>query len=74
MRALFNALPQSMRGGSALTSQELLAEVLGFIQSGDVILIKGSAASGTSCIVEALLDMDNSNNSGSKNNKRSAIG
>ena len=74
MRALFNALPQSMRGGSALTSQELLAEVLGFIQSGDVILIKGSAASGTSCIVEALLDMDNSNNSGSKNNKCSAIG
>jgi UDP-N-acetylmuramoyl-tripeptide--D-alanyl-D-alanine ligase len=57
MEILYNVLPSHMRGASEATSNALLDIVLSSIQPGDVIVVKGSAGSNTSFIVDALLDM-----------------
>ena len=57
MDALWDVLPESLRGGSAPTTQGLLDQVLGAVRPGDVLVVKGSAGSNTGPIVAALLDL-----------------
>ncbi|MCZ7658033.1 MAG: UDP-N-acetylmuramoylalanyl-D-glutamyl-2,6-diaminopimelate--D-alanyl-D-alanine ligase [Xanthobacteraceae bacterium] len=54
MRALWEALPSERRGGYAETSAALEAEVLGTVQDGDVVMVKGSLGSRMGPIVKAL--------------------
>ena len=54
MRALWDALPTSRRGGYAETSGALEPQVLSAIQPGDAIMIKGSLGSRMAPIVKAL--------------------
>ena len=54
MRALWDALPTSRRGGYAETSGALEPQVLSAIQPGDAIMIKGSLGSRMGPIVKAL--------------------
>ena len=60
MDALWNVLPEPLRGGSAPTTQGLMDQVLDAVGPGDVIVVKGSAGSNTGSIVEALLDLGES--------------
>ncbi len=60
MDALWNVLPEPIRGGAAPTTQGLLSKVTDSVRPGDVIVVKGSAGSNTGPIVEALLDMGES--------------
>ncbi|MCX7311729.1 MAG: UDP-N-acetylmuramoylalanyl-D-glutamyl-2,6-diaminopimelate--D-alanyl-D-alanine ligase [Alphaproteobacteria bacterium] len=53
-RELWEALPSERRGGYALTSAALEAEVLGALQAGDAVMIKGSLGSKMGPIVKAL--------------------
>jgi len=59
MGALWDVLPKSMRGGSSATSAGLLPKVKAMIRAGDVIVVKGSAGSNMSPIIEGLLDLGN---------------
>ena len=54
MRALWDELPGSMRGGWAATASELAAEVVGAVRTGDVVMVKGSNGSGAGLIAQAL--------------------
>jgi len=54
MRALWEALPSSRRGGYAETSAALEPQVLAAIQPGDAVMIKGSLGSRMAPIVKAL--------------------
>ena len=54
MRALFDALPEDRRGFYAQTSDELISPLSEAIQSGDVVMVKGSNGSRMKPIVEAL--------------------
>ena len=54
MRALWQALPASRRGGYAENSAALEAQVLAAIRAGDVIMVKGSLGSRMAPIVKAL--------------------
>jgi UDP-N-acetylmuramoyl-tripeptide--D-alanyl-D-alanine ligase len=54
MRALWQALPASRRGGYAEDSAALEAQVLSAIRAGDVVMVKGSLASRMAPIVKAL--------------------
>jgi UDP-N-acetylmuramoyl-tripeptide--D-alanyl-D-alanine ligase len=54
MRALWEALPSERRGGYAETSAALEAQVLGAVQPGDAVMVKGSLGSRMSPIVKAL--------------------
>ena len=55
MSALWEALPQAMRGGHACTSEKLVPLVTAAVRSGDVVTVKGSLGSRTRQIVDALL-------------------
>ncbi len=55
MAHLFDALESGMKGGHAETTEALLPAVLAAIDSGDVVMIKGSHGSRTGLIVDALL-------------------
>jgi len=59
MGALWDVLPKSMRGGSSATSAGLLPRIKAMIRAGDVIVVKGSAGSNMSPIIEGLLDLGN---------------
>ncbi len=59
MGALWDVLPQSMRGATAPSAMRLLPKVTGMVRPGDVVVIKGSAGSNTGPIVVALLDLGN---------------
>jgi UDP-N-acetylmuramoyl-tripeptide--D-alanyl-D-alanine ligase len=52
--ALWEALPSERRGGYAVTSAALEAEVLGAVRAGDAVMIKGSLGSRMAPIVAAL--------------------
>jgi len=52
--ALWEALPSERRGGYAVTSAALEAEVLGAVRAGDAVMIKGSLGSRMAPIVTAL--------------------
>ena len=54
MRALWQALPASRRGGYAEDSAALEAQVLSAIRAGDVVMVKGSLGSRMAPIVKAL--------------------
>ncbi len=54
MRALWQALPASRRGGYAEDSAVLEAQVLPAIRAGDVVMVKGSLGSRMAPIVKAL--------------------
>jgi UDP-N-acetylmuramoyl-tripeptide--D-alanyl-D-alanine ligase len=58
MSALWDALPQSMRGGHACTAEKLVPLVTAAIRPGDVVTVKGSLGSRTRQIVEALLALN----------------
>lgn len=54
MKALWDALPASRRGGYAATSTELAPLLIAALQKGDTVLVKGSLGSKMAVIVEAL--------------------
>jgi UDP-N-acetylmuramoyl-tripeptide--D-alanyl-D-alanine ligase len=54
MRALWQALPASRRGGYADDSAALQAQVLSAIRAGDAVMVKGSLGSRMAPIVKAL--------------------
>ena len=54
MRALWEALPASLRGGYAETSNALLPQVLSALKPGDTVLVKGSNGARMSVIVDGL--------------------
>ncbi len=54
MRALHDVLPATLRGGYAETAADLEPMVAGGIERGDVIMVKGSNASGMWRLVDSL--------------------
>jgi len=54
MRMLMGALPQPMRAGWSSKPQTLLTKLKGELREGDVVLIKGSNASGVGKVAEQL--------------------
>ena len=54
MRHLFEALPEDQRGIWAETSAELAAAPAALVDSGDVVLVKGSKGSKVSLVVDAI--------------------
>ena len=58
MAAMYEALPQQLRGGRADTSSELSPIIVNALRDGDVVLVKGSAGSKTGLIVNELLALD----------------
>ncbi len=54
MQALHAALPRRQRGEWVATAQEIALRAKGFIDAGDIVLVKGSKGSKVSLIVEAL--------------------
>jgi len=54
MRLLMGAMPQPMRGGWSTKPQSLLTKLKGELRDGDILLIKGSNASGVGKIAEQL--------------------
>ena len=53
-RALWEALPSERRGGYAVTSAALEADVLAAVRGGDAVMVKGSLGSKMAPIVKAL--------------------
>ena len=53
MAHLHDVLPVSMRGGHAPSSDQIIAPLLAAVQPGDVVMIKGSAGSRMSRVVQA---------------------
>jgi UDP-N-acetylmuramoyl-tripeptide--D-alanyl-D-alanine ligase len=51
---LWEALPSSRKGGYAETSAELESQVVGAVQPGDALMVKGSLGSRMAPIVKAL--------------------
>jgi UDP-N-acetylmuramoyl-tripeptide--D-alanyl-D-alanine ligase len=58
MRALWDALPASRRGGYAENSGALAPKLLAALRASDVVLVKGSFGSRMSVIVDALQKRD----------------
>lgn len=54
MRMLMGAMPQAMRGGWSSKPQTLLTKLKGELLEGDILLIKGSNASGVGKVAEQL--------------------
>ncbi len=54
MRHLHDALPQTLRGGHAADSVESAGQVTARLQAGDVVVVKGSAGSRMSRVIEAI--------------------
>lgn len=54
MRMLMGALPQAMRGGWSSKPQTLLTKLKGELRDGDILLVKGSNASGVRKAAEQL--------------------
>ena len=54
MRALWQALPSERRGGYAVSSAALEAQVLTAVRAGDAVMVKGSLGSKMGPIVKAL--------------------
>jgi UDP-N-acetylmuramoyl-tripeptide--D-alanyl-D-alanine ligase len=55
MKPMFDSLPKAMRGGYAPESSTLARQVSAAIRGGDVVVVKGSLASGMKVVVDALL-------------------
>jgi UDP-N-acetylmuramoyl-tripeptide--D-alanyl-D-alanine ligase len=54
MRALFEALPQSRRGGWCETSEKIAPDVVRALRAGDEVLVKGSLGSRMAVILDAI--------------------
>jgi UDP-N-acetylmuramoyl-tripeptide--D-alanyl-D-alanine ligase len=54
MEHLWRALPDGVRGAWAATAEELAPVVASAVQSGDVVMVKGSNGSRTWKVVQAL--------------------
>jgi UDP-N-acetylmuramoyl-tripeptide--D-alanyl-D-alanine ligase len=54
MKALWDTLPPSRRGGYALSSAELAPLVIAALQRGDTILVKGSLGSKMAVVIDTL--------------------
>ncbi len=54
VEALYDALPEGKRGGLWLTADAATRGLLGFLQPGDVVTVKGSRGMGLGRIVERL--------------------
>ncbi|HWL31390.1 MAG TPA: UDP-N-acetylmuramoylalanyl-D-glutamyl-2,6-diaminopimelate--D-alanyl-D-alanine ligase [Xanthobacteraceae bacterium] len=54
-REFWETLPSERRGGYAVTSAELEADVLGALRAGDAVMVKGSLGSKMGPIVKALI-------------------
>lgn len=54
MRFLMGAMPQAMRGGWSTKPQTLLTKLKGELLDGDIVLIKGSNASGVGAVAQKL--------------------
>ncbi len=74
MGALWEVLPQPMRGGTANSTPGVLAKVTGAVRPGDVVVVKGSAGSNTGPVVDALLDMGDPCGAGPQNHSHAANG
>lgn len=57
MRALHDALPESRRGIWRETSDALLADLPGLVETGDIVLVKGSNSVGLGRVVDAIRKM-----------------
>ena len=57
MRALHAALPEDKRGAWYATSAEMAATLRGRIDSGDVVMAKGSLSMGLALVVDAIRKM-----------------
>jgi UDP-N-acetylmuramoyl-tripeptide--D-alanyl-D-alanine ligase len=55
MKHLWDALPPSRAGAYAPSAKELIPHVLGAVQAGDVIMVKGSNGSKMAEVVQALI-------------------
>ncbi|MEO1365026.1 MAG: UDP-N-acetylmuramoyl-tripeptide--D-alanyl-D-alanine ligase, partial [Pseudomonadota bacterium] len=64
MQHLHAALPEPQRGLWAATSEELAAQVPRRLDSGDVVLVKGSLSMKLSLIVDAIRKMGHPMNMG----------
>ncbi|PWC34677.1 UDP-N-acetylmuramoylalanyl-D-glutamyl-2, 6-diaminopimelate--D-alanyl-D-alanine ligase [Azospirillum sp. TSO35-2] len=71
MRALFDRLPEAMRGAWTESSVDLAPIVGAAVKGGDVIMVKGSLGSRTGLIVDALAALDTRRESGDKAASRS---
>jgi UDP-N-acetylmuramoyl-tripeptide--D-alanyl-D-alanine ligase len=58
MKFLWDALPPTRRGGYAETAAELAPQVVRAVESGDVVMVKGSNGSKASAVAEALAALD----------------
>ena len=58
MKSLWNALPQTLRGGYAETADELTPALIEGLQGGDVIMVKGSNGSKAGLIARTLLALN----------------
>ncbi len=58
MKNLWNALPQTLRGGYAETAAELTPALIEGLQGGDVVMVKGSNGSKAGLIAKTLLALD----------------
>jgi UDP-N-acetylmuramoyl-tripeptide--D-alanyl-D-alanine ligase len=58
MAAMYEALPERLRGARAASSAELSPMVAAALRDGDVVLVKGSAGSRTGVVVRDLLALD----------------
>lgn len=70
MEHLFEALPQSRRGGHAAGADRLLPMVLAAVRPGDIVMVKGSAGSRMGVVVKALAGLE----SGARRERQTAIG
>jgi UDP-N-acetylmuramoyl-tripeptide--D-alanyl-D-alanine ligase len=61
MERLWEALPSSLRGGHAASSDRLSPLMTGSVRPGDIVMVKGSAGSRMGGIVQALAALGNDN-------------
>jgi UDP-N-acetylmuramoyl-tripeptide--D-alanyl-D-alanine ligase len=55
MQSLWETLPSERRGGYAVTSAALEADVVGAVRAGDAVMVKGSLGSKMAPVVKALV-------------------
>ncbi|AWU94155.1 UDP-N-acetylmuramoylalanyl-D-glutamyl-2,6-diaminopimelate--D-alanyl-D-alanine ligase [Azospirillum ramasamyi] len=66
MKALFDRLPEAMRGAWTESSVDLAPIVTAAVKGGDVIMVKGSLGSRTGLVVDALAALDSGRESEDK--------
>lgn len=72
MRGLYDALPVDRQGAYAETSDALIGKLLEAIQSGDVVMVKGSNGSRMRPVVDALLALGEDDSESIRRNRGEA--